>query len=587
MSRTWYRLEPKTLGADATKTLTARILDPLWLLHRQWQLGEFRAEDAGSPAWAEVTTQSAALDMWRTPAGTWSRWRNGPAGSAPPLPAVATCEQGGPAGLAVRAELGRLFERILGEATNGAVPVAGAFRDRCVFPIRSVAELRVMSRGEAAFYRTIAGTRWDGQALLEFAADHPEAELAALVEALGTDGARVARALVRLRTLATLPAPNPCPATWNPARLEHSLEVAASNPLGAPTATLLAEPNDEGDLEWYSFDRIDPTEPLWVDDGTTQRIVPGHVQFAGMPNHRWWDFEDSASALATTQVEQGNLSRLVFLNFLLVAGNDWFLLPLDARPGSLNRVKGGRIRVRDVFGVDTVIGRTEAARGEGFMASSPPGRARWTMFSTAVAHADQPDRQPALADWLLVPPDGGQPRWNASVLEEVRFGRDEMSNLAWAAEITVQDALGAPVSMADLARERGGEAPSTPPRGAATLRYKVQTPVADGWIPFVPVAAGGASDLSGQIDLQRGRLWVQGEGIRPPAAGAILQAVPEGAPYRLREEELPREGVRVLRAVTRGRGVDGRTHTWVRWLRRVGRGEIESRLRYDVLEPDK
>ena len=46
----WLRLEPRTRKADMAAGLQARIYDPLWLLARQWQTGEFQGEDAGSPA---------------------------------------------------------------------------------------------------------------------------------------------------------------------------------------------------------------------------------------------------------------------------------------------------------------------------------------------------------------------------------------------------------------------------------------------------------------------------------------------------------------------------------------------------------
>src|SRR5262245_23612451 len=45
----WMRLEPRSRSAEMKDSLQARIYDPLWLLARQWQLGEFQGEDNGSP----------------------------------------------------------------------------------------------------------------------------------------------------------------------------------------------------------------------------------------------------------------------------------------------------------------------------------------------------------------------------------------------------------------------------------------------------------------------------------------------------------------------------------------------------------
>ena len=37
----WTRLEPQSVTGDPTPGLEARIHDPLWMLLRQWQFGEF------------------------------------------------------------------------------------------------------------------------------------------------------------------------------------------------------------------------------------------------------------------------------------------------------------------------------------------------------------------------------------------------------------------------------------------------------------------------------------------------------------------------------------------------------------------
>ena len=44
---TWTRLETRQRTDDLDVSLAARVHDPLWLLARQWQLGELRGHDAG------------------------------------------------------------------------------------------------------------------------------------------------------------------------------------------------------------------------------------------------------------------------------------------------------------------------------------------------------------------------------------------------------------------------------------------------------------------------------------------------------------------------------------------------------------
>ena len=45
-------------------SLQARIYDPLWLLARQWQFGEFQGEDNGSPMVARWRAEKARLTRY-------------------------------------------------------------------------------------------------------------------------------------------------------------------------------------------------------------------------------------------------------------------------------------------------------------------------------------------------------------------------------------------------------------------------------------------------------------------------------------------------------------------------------------------
>src|SRR5262249_4607025 len=62
------RLEPRVRNVDMAAGLQARVYDPLWLLARQWQAGQFQGEDNGSPAAAR----------WRGEISPISRFHAGP-----------------------------------------------------------------------------------------------------------------------------------------------------------------------------------------------------------------------------------------------------------------------------------------------------------------------------------------------------------------------------------------------------------------------------------------------------------------------------------------------------------------------------
>ena len=56
----WTRLEPQSATGDPRPGIEARVHDPLWLMGRQWQLGEFAGEDAGTPLTVRVVTRTVA-----------------------------------------------------------------------------------------------------------------------------------------------------------------------------------------------------------------------------------------------------------------------------------------------------------------------------------------------------------------------------------------------------------------------------------------------------------------------------------------------------------------------------------------------
>ena len=55
--RIWSRLEPRARQVDFAGTLSAPIADPMFLLGRQWQFGEFAGTDAGSAIFATLARE--------------------------------------------------------------------------------------------------------------------------------------------------------------------------------------------------------------------------------------------------------------------------------------------------------------------------------------------------------------------------------------------------------------------------------------------------------------------------------------------------------------------------------------------------
>ena len=47
------------------RSLQAQVRDALWMVARQWQLGEFRGDDAGSPIQATFRVESLNLTSYQ------------------------------------------------------------------------------------------------------------------------------------------------------------------------------------------------------------------------------------------------------------------------------------------------------------------------------------------------------------------------------------------------------------------------------------------------------------------------------------------------------------------------------------------
>ena len=60
--RNWKRITPRPRSEDFRRAYQAQVRDPLWFLARQWQLGEFKGEDAASPFWVRFSARCVDLN---------------------------------------------------------------------------------------------------------------------------------------------------------------------------------------------------------------------------------------------------------------------------------------------------------------------------------------------------------------------------------------------------------------------------------------------------------------------------------------------------------------------------------------------
>lgn len=579
----WMRLEPRSRNAEMRTSLQARIYDPLWLLARQWQLGEFQGEDNGSPVLAHWRGEAARLTRYHAGAIAPNTQVNAPRydGSRLPLETLVEREAIRPASqpstppekLRLAVEAGQQFLRILAQQPLSR-DYRQAFLRQYPFPVVTPEQRATLDSASLSFCEVMAARVPDGRQL--YAAFRPTngggMVLAPALQIAPADTAEVEKAArLWLQWCETLFSE---PDTGNPSWLQERLEYAFSvgTRLSDSECVLTAEEYSAGHLDWYAFDvNLEVTLGGAADNAVTEithTAMPAPVSFRGAAALRFWEFEDAQVDFGAVDVGPTDLARLLLVEFALTYGNDWFVLPIELEVGSVYRPRS--LVITDTFGVRTLIPSCSEL-------GAP--QATWRMFQPAYRRGSGLTR---LASNLFFLPPALLKSVESRAIEEVLFVRDEMANLAWAVERVTESPAERPLNRfeADLESTRRRALAAPVPRASATdlLRYRLATESPDYWIPLMPVRTGQG------LRLQRGAvLKTDGVPEAVPARGRILTPDP-GRALALYEEEVPREGVRVTRSYQYTRWCDGSTHVWIGRRKQIGRGEGSSGLRFDVVE---
>lgn len=548
----WNRLEPRPREASLARSLQAQVRDPLWMLARQWQVGEFQGEDAASPVQAAISVESRALTGYLPGPGP------GPSGPLDPGLALEAHVEREPVVLGLRGsvQLGLRFEALARAAGASAADIA-SFRTAFGIPDRPADE--IPDRASERFRTLARGRVTDGVALYDAIRQGT---------ALPAAAAHLTQALHDFAAYRdSLYSEPDQDSAWQPRKLEFAFSVESQTAAGQ---TVLAAPDFRGGrLDWYSFSPgTAPAPPPPVQapadpDVMAFNFLPRHVTFHGMPNPRWWAFEDAATDFGQLDTDHTDLAKMLVMEFAMVFGNDWFQLSFPARAGSLVQVD--TLVVTDTFGQQAPIGPTEA--------QAPAGQKPWSMFKIA------DDRQRLVP--LFLPPVLGAVLEGPAV-EEVLFLRDEMAAMAWAVEQLLQGPMDQAVDGYEAWRLRliteGPPTPRPAAPGSPAIYYLLETTVPDNWIPLVPVHSPG-----GDLYLRRGVVE------RPSATGPVPilargVILDPGHPFFVRDQAVPRAGADVTRRFRRSRWTSGSTQTWIARTTRPGRGPGWSGLAFDLVE---
>src|SRR5262245_3488631 len=378
------RMAPRSRNAERSDSLQARIYDPLWLLARQWQLGEFQGEDNGSPI----------LARWRAEAATLTRFHAGAIrpdtqvhaarydGTRVPLETVVERETVRPAAdrianpqkVRLAAEAGQHFLRVL-----EAQPLSQSYRDlfitRFSFPMLTAEERAALDPGSRA-YLDITGPRVpDARRLYATLRPSPGSRvvLPSDLPIAGGDVAEVEKAAQSWIDWydAFFSEPGVENASWSAERMEYAFSVGAR--LGDGERVLTASEYVGGRLDWYAFDSNDVSLRNAATDPPPTEVpctaIPSPVSFKGMPALRFWEFEDAQVNFGSVDDGSADLARMPRVEFALAYGNDWFVIPVELDVGALYRTRS--LVITDTFGVRSLI----ACSGD----LAPP-YSTWRMF---------------------------------------------------------------------------------------------------------------------------------------------------------------------------------------------------------------
>ncbi len=577
----WMRLEPEIKREGSTIGLQARIHDPLWLLGRQWQLGEFNAEDAGSPVKAQMNASLSQVSRYHV--GRLEDDTQMGKIYDPVLPLETLVEREVIMQQAtdtydwrLAADAGMHLLRILD--LNGLGVYRKTVIENVSINIDPDADQDDMDSDTAQFLLLTAKRAPDGIALYH---KIKKSGLEAIVTGLNPktqDKVAIRTALMEWQSWyeSLYSEPDDDKTSWMRDRLEYEFSVAAN--IGEAEYVLTAPEYNSGDLDWYAFDENASARLGANNDSSpnliSRAVIPAPVSYKGMPAARWWEFEDAQINFGAIETDSDDVSRLVFLDFVMNYSNDWFVIPLELPLGSLCELTS--LVVTDTFGLTTTINPYAEVDG---------ADSDWQLFR-ASAYRQQSNQLPPEkpVSRLFVPPVLSS-SLHSKPIEEVLFLRDEMANMAWAVEKSVEGGVGQNINRLeaylDKLRRNGPEQERIAKDPEQAANYHLTNRVPDYWVPLLPVQ----EEDGRSIRLQRGKTIDpdSGEVVADTAKGRILD--PEQA-LRLYNEEVPRSGKLVKREWQYSRWHDGSTHVWIGRRVMPGKGEGASGLRFDIVEEE-
>lgn len=358
----WQRIEPRSRSDNITRSLQAQVRDPAWMLTRQWQVGEFAAEDAGSPIKTSLMTTTTRITRLKY-AGMETPYQE--INHKVPLEVYVEREsifhENNPPNWRFRIQAGQQFARELKKIMNQemAEDILKSLRKSYVAGIDpSILDHNSVESDSREFLLPITGSllnsddrrSLDGYELLS----KTEEEIRTVFEDLDQFN-NVKTAIENLKSWCEELYSQPFETNitpWQSKRMEYEFFVSAPEKNKKQTV-LVAREYDGNELDWFDFsvhhkknyqlgearELIDIEENL--PSSTEEQIdsIPTNLTFYGNPNHRWWRFEDAQTDFGALNLNKVDLGKLLMMEFVIIHSNDWFIIPYEAYQDQLRRMK--------------------------------------------------------------------------------------------------------------------------------------------------------------------------------------------------------------------------------------------------------
>jgi hypothetical protein len=631
------RMEPDSRTSDLENGIAARTADPLWFLTRQWQVGEFEGEDAGSPIDADLTFETLSLSSakFRNEEGLIISG-NDPQQNGDAYPVEMLIEQEWLGiDLKVSAQIGEEFERqvfafIVDD--NQAREYVKSYRQAFPFDFRNAEEASSADEETRRFVRFMKNRVVNGRDVvngLDFSSNSLTLPSSELQYTLPDDILiSIGQYLVKWCTSMNIRKTRKRPGAWRNEQLDYRFRLDTGESSTTEEKILSAPEYRSGSLDWYTFNaHAELHESAKWRERTIKNILPTAINIMGL-SRRWWELEDANIDIGHMEVGKVDVARMLLMQYALVYGDDWYSVPLPLEISTLAKI--ATLEVKNVFGETQHIRPAyhhvhEHIEANGGDPSDPMNHFSLFTLSPANGTAFSTNEAP-----VLYTPPVINLRQESAPLEEARFIRDEWSNMVWCIEHTVLNGIGNPVDgfkaqlkylesgqeekieelldeiaglqkalatlqqtapdysiikaqlqrkeleLKNIAPERAYDESSLP-------EHRLATAVPENWIPFETFDASSIFGGDRNVRLRRLQMLRNTFDEEPtpiPAKTSLLELTGDPLLW-LEEYVIPRSGLRICLTNQRVRWIDGQTFVWKGRKILSGRGEGESGLIFD------